>query len=65
MVTISPNFENCPYESHTFANLASPSIPSTQLTRLLQDGLVKLCDDQSMLSHTTLGIPHKIMYLGY
>jgi len=61
MVVISPNFEYGPCEDHLFANLISPSAPSVQLTRLPQDGFMKLCDDQSMFFHTTLGIPHKIM----
>jgi hypothetical protein len=65
MVTISPNLKYGPYENHTFANPTSPSIPSIQLTRSPQDGPVKSCDDQSMFSHITFGIPHKIMYLGY
>jgi hypothetical protein len=38
--------------------------PSTLLTHLLQDGVVKLRDDQSMLSPTIFGIPCGIMYLG-
>jgi hypothetical protein len=67
MVIINPNIEYGPYENHTFTNPASlftPSTPSTQLTCLPQDGFEKSCDDQSMFSHTTFGIPHGILYLG-
>jgi hypothetical protein len=64
MVVISPNLEYNPCEDHTFVNPTSPSTPSTQLTCLLQDGLMKSCDDQSMFFHTILKIPHKILYLG-
>jgi len=64
MVALSPNFEFGPCEDHIFAKLSSLFAPSVQLTCLPRDGLMKSCDDQSILSHTTLGIPHKIMYLG-
>ncbi len=64
MVVVSPNLKYCPYEDHTFANPASLFAPFVQLTCLLQDGLVKSCDNQSMFFHTTLGIPHGILYLG-
>ncbi len=63
MVTISHNLEYGPYEDHTFINPISPFAPFTKLTRVPQDGLTKLCNDQSMPFHTTLGIPHKILYL--
>jgi hypothetical protein len=64
MVVISPNLEYDPCEDHTFANPTSPFAPSVQLKCLPQDGLVKLCNDQSMFFHTTLGIPYIILYLG-
>jgi hypothetical protein len=64
MVAISPNLEYGPYEDHTFTNPISVFALSIQLTHLLQDGLVKLCNNQSMFYHTTLGIPHGIIYLG-
>ncbi len=64
MVVISPNLDYGPCENHIFVNLASLLVPSAQLTHLLQDGLVKSCNNQSMFLHTTLGIPHKILYLG-
>jgi len=64
MVTLGPNFEFGPCEDHIFTNLFSSFAPSVQLTHLPHDGLMKSCDDQSILSHTTLGIPHSIMYLG-
>jgi hypothetical protein len=34
------------------------------LAKMLEDGLMKLCDDQSMFSHITFGIPHIIIYHG-
>jgi hypothetical protein len=46
MVIVNPNFEYGPYGDHTFINLASPFAPSTQLTRMPEDGFVKLFDDQ-------------------
>jgi hypothetical protein len=61
MVIVGPNFEYGPYENHTFVNPTSLSAPSTKLTRLPQDGLMKLCNDQSMFSHTTFGIPHGLL----
>jgi hypothetical protein len=64
MVAISPNFKFGPSEDNIFTNLSSSFAPSVQLTRLPQDGFMNSCDDQSILSHTTLGIPHNIMYLG-
>ncbi len=63
MVVVSPNLEYGLCGNHTFTNPTSPSTPSVQLTRLLQHGFMKLCDDQSMFFHTTLGIPHGILYL--
>ncbi len=63
MVVVSPNLEYGPYGNHSFESPTSSSTPSVQLIHLLQDGLVKSCDDQSMLSHKTLGIPHIILYL--
>jgi hypothetical protein len=63
MVTISPNLEYGLYEDHIFINPTSPSAPSSKLICLPQDGFMKLCNDQLMHSHTTLGIPHKILYL--
>jgi hypothetical protein len=64
MVAVSPNFKYDPCGDHTFANPTSPFAPSSQLTHLLQDGFMKSCDDQSMFSPTTFGIPHGILYLG-
>jgi hypothetical protein len=63
MVVVSPNLECGPCDDHTFANLVSSSAPSTPLTHLPHDGLVKLCNDQSIFFHTTFEIPHKIMYI--
>ncbi len=63
MLVASLNFEYGTFGTHIFANLISPSIPSIQLTHLPQDGLMKLCDDQSMSFHTTFGTPNKILYL--
>jgi hypothetical protein len=63
MVEINSNIEYGPCEDHTFTNPVSPSTPSVQFIHLLEDGLVKSCDDQSMLSHTTLRIPRGILYL--
>jgi hypothetical protein len=56
MVVVSTNLKYGPCGNRTFANPTSLSTPFIQLIRLLQDGLVKSCDDQSMLSHTTLGM---------
>jgi hypothetical protein len=64
MVAISPNLKYGPCEDHTFAYPASLFAPSTQLTCLPQDGLMKSCDDQTMLFHTTIKIPHRILYFG-
>jgi hypothetical protein len=64
MVVVNPNLEYGPCGDHTFANPISPSTPFAQLTRLLQDGFVKLCDDQSMFFHATFRTPHIILYLG-
>jgi hypothetical protein len=63
MVAISPNLKYGPYENHTFANPDSPFAPFALLTCLPQGGFVKSCNDQSMLSHITFGIPHGILYL--
>jgi hypothetical protein len=64
MVVVNPNLEYGPCGDHTFANPISPFTPFAKLTRLLQDRLVKLCDDQSLFSHTTFKIPHIILYIG-
>jgi hypothetical protein len=45
MVVIGPNLEYDLYGAHTFTNPFSSSTPSIQLIHLLQDGLVKLCDN--------------------
>jgi len=63
MLVVSPNFEYSPCEDHTFTKLASPSAAFVQLTYLLQNGLIKSSHYQSMFFHTTLGIPHIILYL--
>jgi hypothetical protein len=57
----------CPHNIHcklVGGTSFSQCAPSTQLTCPFQDGLMKSCSNQSMFFHTTLGIPHKIMYLG-
>ncbi len=64
MVVISPNLEYDNYGAHTFINLFSLSAPFVQLIHLPHDGLVKLCNDELMFSHTTFEIPFKIQYLG-
>ncbi len=64
MGVVSPNLKYNPCVEHTFTNPTSPFAPSTQLTNLPQDGFVKLCNDQSMLFHTTFEIPHEIQYIG-
>lgn len=63
MVITSPNIWYGHFEPHTFVNFVSPSTSFVQLTYLLQDGFVKLCNDQSMFFHITFETPHIILYL--
>ncbi len=62
MVIISHGFKYGIFEVHIFANWASLFTPSTQRTRMLQDGLMKFCDDQSMFFHTFFEISHAIYF---
>jgi hypothetical protein len=57
MVVISHDFEYGLFGVHIFASWGSLFTPSIQLTHMLQDGLMKLCDDQSIFFTHFLKFP--------
>jgi hypothetical protein len=64
MVIACPNLKCGLSKGHISVILASSSAPFVWPTCLPKDDLVKQSDDLSMLSHTNLGNPLGIQYLG-